>query len=100
MRRLRKWWSSPDGLFPRRAAPTGRYPLSAYHQEKADNGSTRLIVDELHQYSGESAQGQAMAELAGIADKVLGMTATLVNGYAKGIFYLLFRLKSPPDAAG
>ena len=41
-----------------------------------------------------------MAELAGIADKVLGMTATLVNGYAKGIFYLLFRLKSPPYAAG
>ena len=35
-----------------------------------------------------------MAELAGIADKVLGMTATLVNGYAKGIFYLLFRLKA------
>ena len=53
-----------------------------------------LIVDELHQYSGESAQGQSMAELAGIAGKVIGMTATLVNGYAKGIFYLLFRLKS------
>ena len=35
-----------------------------------------------------------MAELAGIADKVIGMTATLVNGYSKGIFYLLFRLKS------
>ena len=35
-----------------------------------------------------------MAELAGIADKVIGMTATLVNGYAKGIFFLLFRLKS------
>ncbi len=35
-----------------------------------------------------------MAELAGISDKVIGMTATLVNGYAKGIFYLLFRLKA------
>ena len=35
-----------------------------------------------------------MAELAGISSKVIGMTATLVNGYAKGIFYLLFRLKS------
>ena len=35
-----------------------------------------------------------MAELAGISKKVIGMTATLINGYARGIFYLLFRLKS------
>lgn len=82
----------PDGLFPA-AGAYRRYPLSAYLKKKLKRIDA-LIVDELHQYSGESAQGQAMAELAGIADKVLGMTATLVNGYAKGIFYLLFRLKA------
>lgn len=82
----------PDGLFPA-AGAYRRYPLSAYLKRKVRRIDA-LIVDELHQYSGESAQGQAMAELAGIADKVLGMTATLVNGYAKGIFYLLFRLKA------
>ena len=82
----------PDGLFPA-AGAYRRYPLSAYLKRKVRRIDA-LIVDELHQYSGESAQGQAMAELAGIAGKVLGMTATLVNGYAKGIFYLLFRLKA------
>ncbi len=83
---------NPDGIFP---APSAfdRFPLSSYIKKKIRR-IDGLIVDELHQYSGESAQGQAMAELAGISDKVIGMTATLVNGYAKGIFYLLFRLKS------
>ena len=82
----------PDGLFPA-AGAYRRYPLSAYLKRKVRRIDA-LIVDELHQYSGESAQGQAMAELAGVAGKVLGMAATLVNGYAKGIFYLLFRLKA------
>lgn len=83
---------NPKGVFPARGA-YDRYPLSAYIKRKVRRIDA-LIADELHQYSGESAQGQSMAELAGIADKVIGMTATLVNGYAKGIFYLLFRLKS------
>lgn len=81
-----------DGVFPAPGAYS-RYPLSAYIKRRLRRIDA-LLVDELHQYSGESAQGQAMAELAGIADKVVGMTATLINGYAKGIFYLLFRLKA------
>ena len=84
--------NNPNGVFPAPGA-FDRYPLSSYIKKRIRR-IDGLIVDELHQYSGESAQGQAMAELAGIADKVIGMTATLVNGYAKGIFYLLFRLKS------
>ena len=83
---------NPNGVYPARGA-YDRYPLSTYIKRKVRRIDA-LIVDELHQYSGESAQGQSMAELAGIADKVIGMTATLVNGYAKGIFFLLFRLKS------
>lgn len=83
---------NPSGVFPARGAYS-RYPLSSYIKRKIRHIDA-LLVDELHQYSGESAQGQSMAELAGIADKVIGMTATLINGYAKGIFYLLFRLKS------
>ena len=84
--------NNPDGVFPATGA-FDRFPLSSYIKKRIRK-IDGLIVDELHQYSGESAQGQAMAELAGISDKVIGMTATLVNGYAKGIFYLLFRLKS------
>lgn len=90
--KIEKVAERPDGLFPA-AGAYRRYPLSAYLKRKVRRIDA-LIVDELHQYSGESAQGQAMAELAGIAGKVLGMTATLVNGYAKGVFYLLFRLKA------
>ena len=51
-----------------------------------------MIVDELHQYSNDSGQGDAMAELYNAAKKVIGMTATLINGYASGIFHLLYRL--------
>ncbi len=69
-----------------------KYPLSAYIKRRIPKVDG-VIIDELHQYSGESAQGQAIAEVAQKADKVIGMTATLLNGYAKGLFYLLFRLK-------
>ena len=44
------------------------------------------------QYNNDSGQGDAMAEIVRTADKVIGMTATLVNGYASGIFHLLYRL--------
>ena len=84
--------NNPHGVFIAPGA-YARYPLSSYIKKRIRHIDA-VIVDELHQYSGESAQGQSMAELAGIADKVIGMTATLVNGYAKGIFYLLFRLKA------
>lgn len=83
---------NPDGIFPAIGAYR-RYPLSSYIKKKIHKIDA-LIIDELHQYSGESAQGQAMAELAGISEKVIGMTATLINGYAKGMFYLLWRLKA------
>lgn len=91
-RKIAEVVNNPDGVFPAPGA-FDRFPLSSYIKKRIRK-IDGLIVDELHQYSGESAQGQAMAELAGISDKVIGMTATLVNGYAKGIFYLLFRLKS------
>lgn len=90
--KIEEVYNNPNGVFPARGAYS-RYPLSVYIKRKIRHINA-LLVDELHQYSGESAQGQSMAELAGIADKVIGMTATLINGYAKGIFYLLFRLKS------
>ena len=70
-----------------------RYPVSGYFKKKIKHLDA-LLIDELHQYSGDSGQGAAMAELAGLADKVIGMTATIINGYARGLFYLLFRLKS------
>lgn len=67
-----------------------RYSLSEYIAGHIKVDGT--ICDELHQYKGESGQGNAMANLVGCSKKVIGMTATLVNGYSSGIFYLLYRI--------
>ena len=83
---------NPDVITPALGAYR-RYSLSGYiaeHIKEVDG----LICDELHQYKGESGQGNAMANLVGCSKKVIGMTATLVNGYSSGIFYLLFRIAS------
>ena len=82
---------NPQGIFPAQGAYR-KYPLSRYIKHRFKRIDA-YIADELHEYSGESAQGEAMAELAGISKRVIAMTATLINGYAKGMFYLLFRLK-------
>lgn len=69
-----------------------KYPLSTYIRKQMKGRIDALLADELHQYNNDSGQGDAMAEIAGTAKKVVGMTATLINGYATGIFYLLYRL--------
>lgn len=69
-----------------------KYPLSTYLKNHYKGRIDGLIVDELHQYNNDSGQGDAMCELFGAAKKVVGMTATLINGYSSGIFYLLYRL--------
>lgn len=33
-----------------------------------------------------------METLVGCSEKVIGMTATLINGYSSGLFYLLYRI--------
>lgn len=43
------------------------------------------------QYNNNSGQGDAMGEIFSVARKVIGMTATLINGYSAGIFHLLYR---------
>ena len=81
---------NPDGYFPTRGA-CRRYPLSSYIKKRYRGRLDGLIVDELHEYNNDSGQGDAMAELFGTAKKVIGMTATLINGYSSGIFRLLYR---------
>ncbi len=85
--------SDPSGNYPA-AGAYRRVSLSAYIKRRLKGRLDGLILDELHQYSNKSGQGDAMAELAGVAKKTIGMTATLINGYSKGIFYLLYRLAS------
>lgn len=68
-----------------------RYPLAKYIHNKYKGYIDFLIGDELHLYNGDSAQGEAFGHLASVANKVIGLTGTLLNGYADSIFYMLFR---------
>ena len=87
-------------ISPSHHYPTGiitpvsrRYEILAWASRKKGRYIIEgLIVDELHQYNNKSGQGDAMAELYDTAKKVVGMTATLINGYSSGIFYLLYRI--------
>ena len=72
-----------------------RFPLSTYIKQKIKGKIDGLIIDELHNYNNNSGQGDAMGELFQAAKKVVGMTATLINGYSSGIFHLLYRIS--PD---
>lgn len=82
---------NPNGIYSSAAAQR-KYPLSTFLKRKMKRIDT-LMLDEVHEYSGESGQGDAMGELASAARSIVGMTGSLINGYSKGIFYLLFRLK-------
>jgi len=82
---------NPDGHFPSTGA-YNRFPLSTYIRRKMKGKIDGLVVDELHNYSNNSGQGDAMGELFQTAKKVVGMTATLINGYSSGIFHLLYRI--------
>lgn len=91
LEKLRELSDQPDAVFPARGAYRA-YALSSYIKRKYKGRIYGLIVDELHEYANKSGQGEAMAELYGTAKKVVGMTATLINGYSSGIFHLLYRI--------
>lgn len=51
------------------------------------------ICDEIHQLAGDTAQGNALGTLASCTDKIVGLTGTLLGGYADDLFNTLFRLE-------
>jgi superfamily II DNA or RNA helicase len=52
------------------------------------------ICDEIHQLAGDTAQGNALGTLASCTDKIVGLTGTLLGGYADDIFNTLYRLEA------
>jgi superfamily II DNA or RNA helicase len=52
------------------------------------------ICDEIHQLAGETAQGNALGTLASSTDHIVGLTGTLLGGYADDLFNTLFRLEA------
>jgi hypothetical protein len=44
------------------------------------------ICDEIHQLAGDTAQGNALGTLASCTDRIVGLTGTLLGGYADDLF--------------
>ncbi len=91
LEKLRAIQENPEGHYATVGA-CRRYPLSSYIKRKFKGKLDGVIVDELHEYNNNSGQGDAMGEIFNAAKKVIGMTATLINGYSSGIFHLLYRV--------
>ncbi|MGB9886476.1 MAG: helicase-related protein [Moorellales bacterium] len=51
-----------------------------------------FVADEVHDYKGKTAQGDAFGLFAARAKKTLALTGTLLGGYAADLFYLLYRI--------
>lgn len=68
-----------------------KYSLAKYIKEKLKGHIDYFICDELHLFKGDSKQGQAMADINFASKNFIGLTGTLLNGYADGLFYILYR---------
>jgi hypothetical protein len=56
------------------------------------------IADELHQLAGDTAQGNGLAVLSRISKKLVGLTGTMIGGYADDLYNILFRMDGPQMA--
>jgi hypothetical protein len=74
--------------------PFNRWPPARFIHRKMKRGAFQyLIIDEAHEAkSDESGQSMAAGKLMACVDHVLGMTGTLIGGYAHHLFPLLFRM--------
>lgn len=79
-------WQADNQKIPR-VAPVDF--ISRYMQHFFDYA----VCDELHQLAGDTAQGNALGALASCADRLVGLTGTLLGGYADDLYNILFRLQ-------
>jgi len=70
-----------------------RESVSDFIFKNFTKGSYNVILDEVHEYKGaNTGQGNAMGRLVANSRKTMGLTGTLMNGYASSLFHLLYRL--------
>lgn len=70
-----------------------RFEPAKFIHKKLKGFFDYLICDELHQEKGaDTAQAQALGALVAASKKVIGLTGTLIGGYAEHLRPLLFRL--------
>jgi superfamily II DNA or RNA helicase len=82
-----------EALWTADPARIHRYPIAEYiHRFLGRGVFDAAIADEIHELKGgETAQGHALASIFGAARKQIGMTGTLMGGYADDLFHLLYR---------
>ena len=69
-----------------------KYPIAKYIRRFLKGNIDYFVADEIHTLKGDnSLQGEAFGDLAYTAKKTIGLTGTLLNGYASGVYYILYR---------
>ena len=70
-----------------------KYPLAKYIRKYLKGYIDYCLLDEVHTLKGkDSLQGEAAGDLIYTAKHTVALTGTLLNGYASGIYYLLYRM--------
>lgn len=70
-----------------------KYPISKYIKKYMKNVFDYFIADEVHNLAAkDSSQAISFHHLSLASKKTLGLTGTILNGFADSIYYLLFRL--------
>jgi clan AA aspartic protease (TIGR02281 family) len=81
-----------EPLYNYKAKPY-RWSPSRIMQKQLKRMFQYLIVDEIHEHkSDESAQSMACSKLIGAVDHVLGLTGTIIGGYAHHLYALMMRI--------
>lgn len=70
---------------------TKKVSISTYIRKRMNKVFDYCILDEIHLLLNQSLQSQSSDDLIKSCDKTILLTATLLNGYAESLFYLLYR---------
>ncbi len=85
-----------EPLFQARIKPrkdSTKWSIAKILQRKAKKLFHFMVLDEMHEHKGEnSAQARASAKAMSAARKIVGLTGTLIGGYANHLYPLLWRM--------
>ena len=78
-------------VFRTKQEPPRRFDLAEYIKRYLSDWCDLVIMDEVHQFkAGDSAQGMMARMLAELAPQSMSLTGTLMAGYARDLFNLLY----------
>ena len=82
-----------DGEYITSYKGSKKYCVAKYIKDYMSNVFDYGILDEIHELSSkDSIQGQAFHYVLKACKKNIGMTGTLINGFADSIYYILYKM--------